>query len=163
MRYVPVLLHQAAQGNFTYFGLVSFQIFQQIDDLIARGMQLSVVCSEHVPFITEEAIKRETANTFFGDFKVRSLQQACAQWPKTKIPAGFTNPVESKIPTLIISGDIDPVTPPAYGEAAARHLSNSLFVVASNTPHSFRDDCLEDLVAEFFAKGSVKGLGPDCA
>jgi pimeloyl-ACP methyl ester carboxylesterase len=161
MSSMPLLIHLAATGNFGPFVSTAFQIASQIYGLLSQGMQLSVVCSEDVPFITEADVKRDSAGSFYGDMRVRTLQQACAQWPQAKVPASFLNPVKSNVPVLLISGEIDPVTPPWLAESAARSLSNSRHVVIHNATHTFYE-CTENLAADFIEKGSVQGLDTSC-
>ena len=161
-RYLPFLIHQVNQGNFLLFASISFQIFKSVDDQIARGLQLCIACSEDTPFITEEEIKRETAGSFYGDHKVRAWIESCKQWTKGKADASFLEPVKSPIPTLILSGAIDPVTPPQKAEEVARNLPNSRHIVINNAGHAFNSECLDTLRAEFIAKGSAKKLDAAC-
>ncbi len=161
MSALPLLIHLAAQGNFGPFASTAFQIAFQIYGLLAQGMQLSVICGEDVPFITEAEIKRDSAGSFYGDMRVRRIQQACAEWPRAKVPASFLNPVKSSVPVLLISGEIDPVTPPWLAEAAARYLPNSRHVVIRNATHTSYE-CTENLAADFIDKGSVLGLDTTC-
>src|SRR5205085_2734 len=58
---LPLLIHQMYQQNYAYFALISYQVFRGIDALIARGMQFSVICAEDTPFVTEDAIRRDSA------------------------------------------------------------------------------------------------------
>src|SRR5262249_51472315 len=114
------------------------------------------------PFITEEEIKRETADSFYGDHKVKAWVEACKQWSKAKVDASFLEPVKAPIPTLILSGAVDPVTPPQKGEEVAKYLSNSRHIVINNAGHAFNSECLDTLRAEFIAKGSAKKLDAAC-
>jgi pimeloyl-ACP methyl ester carboxylesterase len=125
-------------------------------------MSFSVVCAEDVPFITEDEIKQSTAGTFYGDYRIRTAMRACEQWPKGKVAASFNQPVKSNIPILMISGDLDPVAPPWAAAGAARFLPNSRQITIPNTGHYFRFECVDDLSAEFMAKGSAKGLDDSC-
>jgi pimeloyl-ACP methyl ester carboxylesterase len=67
-----------------------------------------------------------------------ALQQeyaACQLWNVQPVPAVQKQPVASAIPTLILSGEYDPTTPPAYGKLAARTLSRSYFFLFPSTGH----------------------------
>ena len=68
-------------------------------------MSLSVICSEHIPFITEDEIKRDTTGTFYGDHRVRTSMKACEQWPKSKVAATFSEPVKSDVPISTTFGE----------------------------------------------------------
>ena len=161
-RWLPLLIHEANKNNWGPFASISYANARGIADQIARGMHLSVACSEDIPSITEEEIKRNTAGTFYGDYRLRTIIKACEQWPKGKVAAGFNDPVKSDIPVLMITGDLDPVAPPWLAAGAARFLPNSRQISISNTGHYFRFECIDDLVTEFMAKGSAKGLDDSC-
>jgi pimeloyl-ACP methyl ester carboxylesterase len=161
-RWLPLLIHEANKNNWGPLASISYANARGIADQIARGMHLSVVCSEDIPSITEEEIKRNTAGTFYGDYRVRTMIKACEQWPKGKVAAGFNDPVKSDIPILMITGDLDPVAPPWLAAEAARLLPNSRQISISNTGHYFRFECIDDLLAEFVTKGSAKGLNDSC-
>jgi pimeloyl-ACP methyl ester carboxylesterase len=161
-RWLPLLIHEANKTNWGPFATISHANTRGIADQIARGMQLSVTCAEDIPSITEDEIKRNTAGTFYGDYRVRTSIKACEQWPKGKVAAGFNEPVKSDIPILMITGDLDPVAPPWLAAGAARFLPNSRHVTIPNTGHYFRFECVDDLLVEFLSKGSAKGLDDAC-
>jgi hypothetical protein len=66
-------------------------------------------------------------------------------------PAKEHESVSSDIPTLVVSSEFDPVTPPAYGKEAAQTLSKSFVVEVPNASHgsSITEDCPRSLVAAF--------------
>ncbi|KGM32424.1 alpha/beta hydrolase [Inquilinus limosus] len=48
----------------------------------------------------------------------------CGMWPVPHSPASDAAPVTSDIPALLISGALDPQTPPSWAEAAVKRLAN---------------------------------------
>jgi pimeloyl-ACP methyl ester carboxylesterase len=158
---LPALIHLAANGNPGALVGTAFQVIAQIDSRIARGMQLSVICSEDTPFITDEEVKSTSANSFYGDARVRPTIKACSEWPKAKVAASFLDPVRSDLPVLLVSGALDPVTPPWLAETVAKTLSRSRLVVIPNATHNSYE-CVENLVANFIDKGTAEGLDASC-
>jgi hypothetical protein len=67
---------------------------------------------------------------------------------------------------LILTGEWDPVTPPANGERIAKTLSNSLHVVVPHGAHGLDGlegmDCIDNLIVEFIERGSIAGLNTEC-
>jgi pimeloyl-ACP methyl ester carboxylesterase len=158
---MPLLIHQAAGGNAGALVTVAYQVINQLEGQIARGMQLSVICAEDIPFITEAEIASASAGTFYGETRTRAFIKACANWPKGETPQSFATPVKADAPVLLVSGDIDPVTPPWIAEAAARYLPNSRQVRIHNGSH-YSYECAENLVAEFIERGTTQGLDASC-
>jgi pimeloyl-ACP methyl ester carboxylesterase len=161
MNYMPLLIHDMYGGDYSRFASVSYQVFRQVDGQIARGMHLSVVCSESIPFINEDEIKRETAGTFYGEARIRAYQRACGLWQKGDVPASFRDTKKLDVPVLMISGDLDPVTPPFVGAAALAQYTQGKQIVVHNGTHSSYE-CTERLMAEFFDRGTWQGLDTTC-
>ncbi len=55
---------------------------------------------------------------------VLSRYSVCQFWGMKPVPAVQKEPVRSSIPTLILQGEFDPVTPPANGMLAAQTLTS---------------------------------------
>jgi hypothetical protein len=79
------------------------------------------------------------------------------------VPKNFYAPVRSSVPTLLISGVLDPATPPAMAEQAAHDLTNSRLVAVKQGTHGTGSPCIDGLVADFVKQGSVAGLDASCA
>ncbi|HWQ03485.1 MAG TPA: alpha/beta fold hydrolase, partial [Candidatus Nitrosotenuis sp.] len=149
IRAVPLMIHMMAQGDFGFFAFAAFQHARNVELQIARGQHLTVVCSEHVPFISERDIRRQTAGTWMGDSLVRRYQQACRQWPRGQVSATFLDDVKSHTPALLLSGELDPVTPPSLGARVARNLPRSKQIVLIGMSHTIASECADRLAAEF--------------
>ncbi|MCM3906253.1 MAG: alpha/beta hydrolase [Pyrinomonadaceae bacterium] len=162
----PLLLHQAAQGNFVPIAEAALSYRRNLVGSGANGMYLSVTCAEDLPWIKPGEGERLAANTFLGGYRLRQQREACALWPRATIPSDYGEPVRASAPVLIFTGEWDPVTPPSNGDAAARHLPNSLHVMVPQGAHGFGGlegiDCIQRLNTEFVEKGTVKGLDTSC-
>jgi pimeloyl-ACP methyl ester carboxylesterase len=127
------------------------------------GHFLAITCTEDIPRITESEVAKETAGTFLGDYRVRQQQRACRGWPRATLSSSHFTPVRRDVPTLFISGDADPVTPPRWAEAAARYLPNSISLVWHGGGHvPFANACAGRIASDFIAKASVRGLDTAC-
>lgn len=162
---IPLIIHQAANGDFAPF--LQQAIKPSIPDFVADGMYLSVTCAEDVPFIDQkEAAQLNTGNPF-GNYRVFQQTRACEMWPRGEIPADFLEPVRSNAPVLIFSGNMDPVTPPKYGEKVARYLPNSRHVIIPEAAHEVGGltdpGCIDRIALEFLNKGNAKNLDASCA
>ena len=162
MTYLPLAIHQSSQGEYGGLATLGFVFDRQVLTLIHQGMAFSVLCAEDAPFITEDEIKRVTGGTYYGDWSVRRSLSACKQWPRGKIPANYSDPVKSDVPVLIVSGEIDPVTPAPIAAEAARSLTKSRQIVGRSWSHGSSSDCVNGLMADFIARASAAGLDASC-
>jgi pimeloyl-ACP methyl ester carboxylesterase len=67
--------------------------------------------------------------------------------------AQLGGPVFSDVPTLVLAGDFDPITPPRWGKLAAEALDNSYFYTFPGVGHAVIDGgaCPVDVVLQFLA------------
>ena len=131
---VPALIARAEQND--YQNLLALAYANEAsDDNLSVGMQLSVLCSEDATRVTAEDVSRQSAGTVFGLHLLRGQLQACELWPRGKIDDAYFEPVTSDVPALVLSGDLDPVTPPGWGDAVAQHLRNARHITVPATGH----------------------------
>jgi pimeloyl-ACP methyl ester carboxylesterase len=159
---VPLALHAAYNGDFTR--PAQFLLDWRRDGTF-DAVYLSITCTEDVPFVAPGADAHDRP-TFLGDYRLRQQRAACQAWPRGDPPAWRGKPVEADVPALIVSGRLDPVTPPEKGAEVARTLPNSLHVQVPSGGHSWQGlagvDCIERLKAAFIGRGSVAGLDAAC-
>jgi pimeloyl-ACP methyl ester carboxylesterase len=164
---IPLILNLAAAGNYTLLAETALRYRQRLVATDATGQYLSVTCAEDVPFIKETLQQRiKMDETFLGDYRLREMREACAEWPQGQIPKDYAEPLRSNVPVLITTGALDPVTPPLYGDRIAKNLPNSLHVVVPSGGHGFGGltgaECLTNLKSEFFRTATPKTLDTSC-
>ena len=161
MSIMPLMIHQMSQGDYSQFAYYAYQVQRGVDLGLARGMQLSVFCAENVPFIKESEIEPATAGTFYGGNRARLYLKACEQWPRGDMPAKFREPIKSDMPVLMLSGELDPVTPPDVATPLLRWLPNGRQIIMHNATHNTYE-CQEKLARDFIELGTAKGLDASC-
>lgn len=161
MSIMPLMIHQMSQGDYSQFAYYAYQVQHGVDAGIARGMQLSVLCAEDMPFLKESDIESAMGGTFYGGNRARLYLKACEQWPRGDMPAKFRQPIKSNIPVLMLSGELDPVTPPDLATPLLRWLPNGRQIIMHNATHSTYE-CQEKLAREFIELGTAKGLDASC-
>ncbi|HEX3554419.1 MAG TPA: alpha/beta fold hydrolase [Thermoanaerobaculia bacterium] len=164
---IPLEVHLAAQGSWHPLAENVRRFPVRGGTELADGYYLSLTCSEDLPFIREDEIPAVVKGSFLGDFRIRKQQAACAAWPVPAVDRSFLAPVTSDVPTLLTSGERDPVTPPSNAERAARTLKNSLHVVVPDGGHSYGAiqggyACVDRLIVQLVETGTAKGLDTSC-
>ena len=160
-RQVPFLIHKAFEGDYAPFAQVGLRSERSIRRLLAMELLLCVTCAEDLDRITEEEIVEIASGTDMGDGRVRRQKAVCEFWPRSEIPANYGEPVSVDVPVLLLSGTLDPVTPPRWGEEAARHLPNSLHLVVPGA-HGVGNPCLTSIQKQFLETGTLEGLDISC-
>jgi hypothetical protein len=163
---IPLHVHLAAQGDYSPLAEDAY-FFGNLVTSMSDGLFLSVTCAEDVPFYTAAEAEEAARGTFLGDFRARVQKTACAEWPRGDVPAEFNLPVKSDAPTLLVSGERDPVTPASDAESAAKSLPHATRVVIPAAGHDYEgekgaEECLDRISAALIETGTEKGLDTSC-
>jgi pimeloyl-ACP methyl ester carboxylesterase len=161
---LPALIHQAAYGKLRPMASQSIMNARQIGDQLANGMQYSVICSEDEPFFGAANIDRAAmAKTYQGTELVDALHEICKLWPRGPVDADLHAPLHSDIPTLLLSGEADPVTPPADAERAASSLTRHRHLILKGEGHGqLATGCIPRLMADFLDSAAPDELDATC-
>jgi len=153
---LPFAIDAASQGEYRRFVDNYFNDLYFSTNFVNINMYYAVDCYEEVAFETPERAAAGVEglpdalatlfieeNTFYRDY--------CAAFqPETAAP--FENdPVRSPIPTLLLSGQFDPITPPEWGADAAAYLPNSTHLVFPSSAHGVFTDgpCPQGIITAF--------------
>ena len=159
---LPYGIASAADGDFNPLLAQNLEFADDVSENLALGLHLSVICAEDIPRVTPEDLAA-VAHSFFGHSLVDDFVRACKVWPRGKVPADFYDPVKSDVPTLILSGGIDPATPPHHGEEVARTLTRAKHLLAPQIGHGVSlHGCAPRLIESFIRKGNADGLDGKC-
>jgi pimeloyl-ACP methyl ester carboxylesterase len=153
---LPLAVTQAAAGRFeALFGLAGALGGGRRTMQLAEGMHFSVVCAEDLPRLGNAPTPPAPD---LGDRFAALYRDACAGWPRGDVPADFYTMPPSSAPVLVLSGGLDPVTPPRHGERAARALgAQARHVVVPNAGHGVMTiGCMRDVLFRFIDAADPK-------
>jgi pimeloyl-ACP methyl ester carboxylesterase len=120
------------------------------------GLYYSVTCSEELPMTTLDDVRAasESVEPELRD-ELRSGAdydiEVCKVWDAGQTIAAPLEPVASALPTLLLSGRFDPITPASWAREAAERLTNSHAYVLDGAGHGVMDSqlCGMELVRSF--------------
>jgi pimeloyl-ACP methyl ester carboxylesterase len=125
---IPELIDDARRDDFAALeNLRSGLIAQQ--SMASRGMMFSVQCNEEIAFSdrgeghTDTMRYPEPAGTFAHGLLGDLAYRVCEGWDAGRAHPSADEAVVSDIPTLVMTGEFDPITPPAWGRHVAETLS----------------------------------------
>ena len=168
---IPDVIHQAASGNWSSFARValadSMAFYSPTDSTvqsvgISKGMYLSSVCSEGVPFILQAEVT-QARDTFTGQTRIDAYRQACEIWNVRSAAQDFTDPVTSSVPTLMISNRFDPACPWWIARAMLRNWSNARQVTDLSFGHLDDWDCIKGMTIQFIDSLKPGSIATACA
>jgi len=158
---IPLGVERASRGD--YGTLVApVEAFSNSVDL-STGMFLSVVCAEDLSRVSQAEATEQTQGTFLGAGWLSRLREQCAEWGAAPLPEAYFAPVAGNVPSLLLSGSLDPVTPPRWGELVQSTLSPSRHVVVPGAGHGVTSQgCVPELIHEFLDSLDPAGLDTSC-
>ena len=144
--------------------LIQDNVDSLLDDSISDAVASSVDCHDAGMVDQRDAEQQLQWYPRAAPIKRYDWQyHACRYWDSGEAPEQFRSPVVAEVPTLLLAGEFDPVTPPEWAELAARHLARSQVFVFPAVGHGVLDShvCAADLVRGFFADPTSPKV-PDC-
>lgn len=130
----------------------------EISSVDADGMFYSTECYEEAAFATLESTAAQAASLdpLLLDLLLEDVAQffeACEVWLGDAVAGAKPEPVYSAVPALILAGEYDPVTPPAWARRVAETLPNHQLVEMPRGGHVllFSDPCFEEIILAFLA------------
>jgi pimeloyl-ACP methyl ester carboxylesterase len=131
-RRLPFLIHSAYQGRWEPF-IARHNLSADFsgDGSTSILLHLAVVCAEDVPRLTPQLMKEDAG------MLTRPLADRIPGLCKVmNVPAApYAEPAAIQAPALLLSGALDPVTPPRRAESAARHMAHAQQLVVANAGH----------------------------
>ena len=159
---IPALLARAEAGDYAPLIAAAMLLNDDVAKTVNLALHFAVSCAEDAPRINAAETNRMLARLRAPELARRDLA-ACDGWPRPPVPVDFYAPVVSDKPVLILSGGLDPVTPPAAGEEVATTLSHSRHIVAAGyghivSPHA----CAPRLIEKFVEDAGFATLPSSC-
>lgn len=181
---LPQAVHDAARGRLEGLAGLGSALQAPGASPVAMGMHLSVLCAEDMPLLTAparplarngEGNRGRNGNgngargvaphldnaqgPDFGDEAQHWYRSLCADWPATPVPADYYRIAQAERPVLLLSGGLDPATPPRHAARAAQALgAKALHVAAPKAGHGLLSTaCGQDLLYRFISAPDEAG------
>jgi pimeloyl-ACP methyl ester carboxylesterase len=142
---LPMLVAETARGNSAPIATIAWLAVQPGRDL--NGVNWAAQCDASGAWAAGGpplALDRADENYWRTELRYR-----CAELGVPPAPEAERQPVESALPTLLIVGEHDPITPPSYSAAIARHLGNARVLEIPGRGHEMLERCTDPIVAGF--------------
>jgi pimeloyl-ACP methyl ester carboxylesterase len=161
---LPLLISEAASGNYEPLAAQFHMIAASMADALALGMHNAVMCSEDVPFYDGDAIDYEALEaSYIGIMQLDAIEAMCSLWPPGPVDEDFHTPLDTDIPVLLLSGDADPITPPRYAIDAMVDLGNARHLTNPEQGHGqVAVGCMPRLIGQFVKAASHADLDVAC-
>jgi pimeloyl-ACP methyl ester carboxylesterase len=154
---LPRAINDASQGRYNLFKTILGQLVNG-DSIISWGMHYAVQCHEEVAFerkadleallVDYPHLESALSGSQLGGLGIFELCET--------FEVGQADPIEalavsSDIPTLVLAGEFDPITPPRWGQQVAGQLDDSLFFLVPGAGHGvgLSTPCMTEIAQAF--------------
>lgn len=163
---LPLAIESAAEDDFRPLTLL-LMLTEEISASMSLGMQQTILCAEDVmrpaPQGSGDLNGKLSRDSILQLDVVNQMQKTCEFWPRGTLPENYFEPVHSETPVLLLSGELDPVTPPRWADSAAETLPNSLHVRVPGAHHiASHVGCVGELILDFINTAAVDELDTGC-
>jgi pimeloyl-ACP methyl ester carboxylesterase len=160
---LPLVIDEAAKGNYAPLAAHADIVIESLAESLSFPMHNAVACTEDRPFFTAQGLV-PAPSAYLGASIVDALVGICSTWPVGVRDDDLALPIESDRPVLLLSGELDPATPPEYAERViGTGLSNARHLVAPGQGHGIAQvGCVPRLIGEFLATPIPSVLAAEC-
>jgi hypothetical protein len=159
---IPRVISEAEAGSYELFASLIYLAKSKSDMAgVSYGMHYAVVCNEDYPLYKNK--NALDSNVFLNAHSVQKYSKVCEQLPLGKLPEKYWEPIVSDLPALLLSGAVDPVTPPRWGALVKSRLKNAEHLIVPGGHHIVTaEGCVAQLITAFIAKGDAHSLDSSC-
>lgn len=161
---IPLAIDNASKGDFsTLFSMQAIGLDSATSG-IAEGMQMNLLCREdnYVDAIQEKTEQPPKA-LLFANADINNFEAICATIGAKPEREDYYLPLQSNVPTLLLSGNIDPATPPKWAEHVKPGLTESLHIVVPGGHHNVSGlGCMPKIIKQFFDQSTIENIDTTC-
>ena len=153
---LPMALTRANQGDSRQLSALNQMVAGAATDTMYLGLTLGVLCQEHVYAGQAEKAKLAAKGSFTQDHYYRYWMQGC-NGERTAQANYIQAPKQLTTPTLLVSGELDPITPEQNTHSASQFFTDYQHIVIPNAGHTNSHlGCMPKLLKSFLLEGEVK-------
>ncbi|MBC7575288.1 MAG: alpha/beta fold hydrolase [Herminiimonas sp.] len=157
---LPFLIDSASKGNWRPFAAQMYSNTDLSLDGPSIGLMLSVTCAEDISRVTPAILANEERNSFVAGSELKVVSRWCSFVNVPAVP--YREPAIIDAPVLLLSGALDPVTPPRRADSAARYMRHAQHHVVASLGHGVSQyGCAPRLLREFLDQ-PAQPLVADC-
>ena len=157
-------MDSATKGDYTTLNTIAMLSLDSIQDNLANGLHMAVLCGEDYLYTDQNnadnpQIKPEVIHLQSSI----SIAHICQLLTPTHLADEYFQIAESNVPTLFLSGDLDPATPAYYASEVVEKFPNGLHLKVEGAHHGVSSlGCVPRIIADFFRSNDIKNLDYQC-
>jgi pimeloyl-ACP methyl ester carboxylesterase len=157
IRQLPARFAAMQRGDFAWLAQQALALRRSAP---GNAQQPAIDCADGVSAERLALVRQSAATAIVGNAMDIPWPESCPAWGVRDLGAQNRSPVRSTVPVLLISGELDGLTPPANALAALRTLPNGQHLLIRGVAHGVQDAYFSSpdimpLVFEFARTGRI--------
>jgi pimeloyl-ACP methyl ester carboxylesterase len=150
---LPALLYTVNQGDYS---ILTRRMEQLYNGFGSSAMALATDCAAGWSAKRLERANKEAQTAIMSNVNLQWSPDVCKLTGSADLGTNFRSRIKSKVPTLFLSGTLDPNAPPFQAEEARRGFPNSVNLTVENAGHeSLPAVEIQAVVVDFFKNQNV--------
>jgi pimeloyl-ACP methyl ester carboxylesterase/uncharacterized protein YukE len=150
---IPNMITEASHGNYTP---LRDHYQNDIRNRDLNGVYYTIYCSEFPPYELANFNISQVPEIYQNELRLDAqlMREVCRLWNPLNLSLSRQVSFQTQVPTLMLSGRFDPVTPPRYANLAAGPFSNHTLITFPLLTHGVlgNGECTSVIVSDFFKK-----------
>lgn len=162
---LPLALYRATQNDYSQLFSIYALGLDNLSEGISEGLQTAILCAEDRQFsLLNTQNKPDSYARLLHLPTPKSFDRICEMFPKSILDANYFETIRSDVPTLLLSGKLDPVTPALWADKLSPQLSNSRHIIVEGGHHIVsRLGCMPRIIAKFIkAPNTLNTIEIEC-
>lgn len=162
---IPLAIDRAIEGDFAILYSMQAIGLDSISSGISEGMQFNILCAEDNQFRLHQQSHSDSAPlSLLSSIDIEIFDASCKMISSRISDPDYFKPLHSKVPVLLLSGELDPATPPRWAELTQKELSQSQHIIVPGGHHNVSGlGCIPQLITEFLQAATPTDMDATCA
>ena len=150
---LPALLYTIEQGDYS---ILTRRMEQLYNGFGGSAMSLATDCAAGWSAARLERVNREARTALMNNVNLQWSPDICRLTGSANLGSNFRSRIRSTLPTLFVSGTLDPNAPPSQAEEVRRGFPNGVDLIVENAGHeSLPAADIQSVIVDFFKDQDV--------
>ncbi|MEH6911953.1 MAG: alpha/beta fold hydrolase [Oceanicoccus sp.] len=161
---IPLAINNAINADFSMLYSIHALGLDSVNSGISQGMQFNILCSEDNQFrYHQQPIEQQGRVSLLSTIDNDVFDTSCEMVSSRIADPAYFEPLQSNVPALLLSGEIDPATPPHWAELVQDGLTQSQHIIVPGGHHNVSGlGCIPDLIQQFYSATTATHINTDC-
>ena len=161
---IPLAINRAINADFSMLYSMQALGLDSVNPGISEVMQFNILCAEDNQYRHHQrAFEQKAHFSLLSAVDNGVFNRSCKMISSRIADRAYFDPPQSEVPVLLLSGDIDPATPPHWAERVKEGLPQSQHIIVAGGHHNVSGlGCMPKLIQQFYSLKNATLIDTNC-